>query len=119
VHRDIKPGNVFVACAGTRADVVKLLDFGLVKDPSAGAGDSEGAVSGTPQYMAPEQVAADPALDGRCDIDSLGAVAYFTLTGHPPFEARSAVGAIRRVFGTGRRGIPLMFTGSTTRRFYR
>jgi eukaryotic-like serine/threonine-protein kinase len=91
VHRDVKPDNVFVALAGTRADVVKLLDFGLVKAPSAGAGDPEGTVSGTPQYMAPEQVAADPALDGRCDIYSLGAVAYFMLTGRPPFEAGNAV----------------------------
>jgi serine/threonine-protein kinase len=91
VHRDIKPGNIFLARIGTRTDVVKLLDFGLVKDPLNRDGELDTSVSGTPQYMAPEQVHADPALDSRCDLYSLGAVGYFLLTGRPPFLASGPI----------------------------
>jgi serine/threonine-protein kinase len=96
VHRDIKPGNVFAACIGTRADVVKLLDFGLVADARAGSAlaDAGGAISGTPQYMAPEQAAGAPGLDGRADLYALGAVAYALLTGRPPFGGRTPLEAI-------------------------
>jgi serine/threonine-protein kinase len=93
IHRDLKPANIFAAHLGRRYDVVKLLDFGLVQDVAdesdePGQGDT---VSGTPQYMAPEQVMRAPGLDHRCDLYALGAVAYFLLTGRPPFEGEGAV----------------------------
>lgn len=95
VHRDIKPGNVIACERGGRFDVAKLLDFGLVRSerPRFGRGDAsgEGAIAGTPAFMSPEQAAGDPRPDGRSDIYGLGALAYFLLTGAPPFPNRSAV----------------------------
>jgi serine/threonine-protein kinase len=89
VHRDLKPGNVIVATLGGQRDVAKLLDFGLVQDYSATASDDRitraGTVLGTPSYMCPEQAAGE-AVDPRGDVYSLGAVAFFMLTGRPPFE---------------------------------
>ena len=89
IHRDIKPGNIFAAQRGGLYDVAKLLDFGLVKPvaeiPSARL-THEGAISGTPLFMSPEQARGLGDLDARSDIYSLGAVAYTLLTGRPPFE---------------------------------
>ncbi len=89
IHRDIKPGNMFAARRGGLYDVVKLLDFGLVKpvaeNPSARL-TQEGSISGTPLFMSPEQARGLGDLDARSDIYSLGAVAYALLTGRPPFE---------------------------------
>lgn len=93
VHRDLKPANLFIAELGGLHDFVKLLDFGLVK-PSGRKDDlhltSDNNVSGTPLYMSPEQTTGSP-LDGRADIYALGAVAYYMLTGKPPFNGESAV----------------------------
>lgn len=89
VHRDIKPANIFAAQRGGVYDVVKLLDFGLVK-PLADKGSIElsieGAITGSPLYMSPEQALGDADVDHRSDIYSLGAVGYYLLTGRPPFE---------------------------------
>lgn len=92
IHRDVKPANVFACARGGRYDVAKLLDFGLVKaagaEPPGADGSSTAAarrVRGTPLYMAPEQIVGAPALDHRCDLYSLGGVAYKLLTGRPPF----------------------------------
>jgi serine/threonine-protein kinase len=91
IHRDIKPANVFAAERGGVYDVAKLLDFGLVKEHSSGATDVKltqpGTFSGSPFYMCPEQVKAYDKLDARSDIYSLGAVAYYLVTGRPPFVA--------------------------------
>jgi len=97
IHRDIKPGNVFVARRGGLYDVAKLLDFGLVKAvaelPSARL-TQEGGVSGTPLFMSPEQAQGRGDLDARSDIYSLGAVAYTLLSGRPPFEGTSPLEVI-------------------------
>jgi eukaryotic-like serine/threonine-protein kinase len=88
IHRDIKPSNIISCERGRIYDVAKLLDFGLVK----GFGHSQeligatqdGAITGSPAYMSPEQGIGKP-LDSRSDIYSLGAVAYFLVTGQMPF----------------------------------
>ncbi len=94
VHRDIKPANLFAAARGGRFDVVKVLDFGLVKgvaaEPGAATLTSVGRVRGTPLFMSPEQITG-VALDGRSDLYALGCVAYDLLTGQPPFAGPSAL----------------------------
>jgi eukaryotic-like serine/threonine-protein kinase len=92
VHRDLKPANVFVAVRGGESDVAKVLDFGLVKltrEPAAEL-SSDMTVSGTPLYMAPEQVVGDRSLDARADIYALGVMMYVALTGKPPFSGGNA-----------------------------
>jgi len=89
VHRDIKPANLFAAVMGLELDFLKVLDFGLVRqiatDPAL---TSEQGVWGTPAYLAPESAELSH-YDARSDIYSLGAVAYWLLTGKVVFEAPS------------------------------
>lgn len=95
IHRDIKPANIFVAQCGGVFDVAKLLDFGLAKErtgrSTGDAASNYGSFSGTPLYMAPEQVSAYEDVDGRADIYALGGVAYYLLTGKPPFSGMNVV----------------------------
>src|SRR5438132_6810168 len=85
VHRDIKPGNLFLTPAGQ----IKILDFGLARfanEAASAAGlTPEGSMIGTPDYMAPEQADAAGNADIRADIYSLGCTLYHLLAGEPPF----------------------------------
>jgi tetratricopeptide (TPR) repeat protein len=91
LHRDIKPDNVMVS-----RHHALVTDFGVAKALSEAGGEaatgftSAGVAMGTPAYMAPEQAAADPTIDHRADIYSLGAMAYEMLAGHPPFSGRTS-----------------------------
>jgi len=93
IHRDIKPANIFLTQRGNIWDVVKLLDFGLVKQTTEEEESSiqvsmAGEVKGSPLFMSPEQVNAADEIDGRSDIYSLGVSAYQLLTGTAPFKGR-------------------------------
>jgi serine/threonine protein kinase len=93
VHRDIKPGNIFVCRRANETDIVKVLDFGMALDKHQGASQrltQAGFVSGTPSFMAPEQARALP-VDGRSDIYALGCVAFFMLTGRNVFDHDAAM----------------------------
>jgi len=88
IHRDIKPANIFLCRQGGELDIAKVLDFGLVKvveGPQDASLTHEGVATGTPQYMAPEALTDPDNIDGRSDIYSLGAVAYYMLTGEQVF----------------------------------
>jgi len=98
IHRDIKPGNLYLCERGGMPDTVKVLDFGLVRDLAHGPGDSVGKTSakaaasrfvGTPLYMAPETIRTPGQGDAASDLYALGAVAYLLVTGLPVFNAGS------------------------------
>ncbi len=94
IHRDIKPANIMLCMQGGEHDVVKLLDFGLVKELEVDGGldlTAAGALTGTPLYMAPESIREADAADARTDIYALGAVAYFLLAGGVVFGGKSIV----------------------------
>ena len=88
IHRDIKPANIFLCERGGEVDVVKVLDFGLVKSTEAQSVrlSRDDLISGTPQYMAPEIARQATDIDGRSDLYSLACVGYFLLTGKCVFE---------------------------------
>jgi eukaryotic-like serine/threonine-protein kinase len=95
IHRDIKPANIVLTARIDEPDVVKVLDFGLVKTLEQNDGDSRAdAITGTPMYLAPEAIVAPETVDGRADIYALGAVAYFLLAGRNVFEAETVVGTL-------------------------
>jgi serine/threonine-protein kinase len=90
VHRDIKPANVILCSRGGQYDVAKVLDFGLVYDTnSLRASMTKSGVSGTPAFMSPESIESPASVDQRSDIYSIGAVAYFLLTGRYTFTGSS------------------------------
>lgn len=93
VHRDIKPANLFVCRLGPEYDFVKVVDFGVVSRhlrTTMSHITTAGTVLGTPAYLPPE-LATATAFDGRADIYALGCVAFWLLTGRPPFEAEDTV----------------------------
>lgn len=87
VHRDLKPANIFASKRGSKYDVAKLLDFGLVRRivRREAVTDAPQTAVGSPLYMSPEQSMGRP-MDHRSDIYSLAVTAYFLLTGQPPFR---------------------------------
>ena len=97
VHRDLKPSNVFLTTHG-----VKLLDFGLARaDPTGGAATETGltlpgAVMGTPNYMAPEQVLGQ-VVDARTDLFAAADVLFEMLCGKPPFARETVVSALHAI----------------------
>jgi serine/threonine protein kinase len=97
VHRDIKPANLWLEDETRR---VKILDFGLAR---SGADNTQltqqGAILGTPGYMAPEQAAGQP-VDARCDLFSLGCVLYRMAAGEAPFQGRDGISTFAAVATT-------------------
>jgi eukaryotic-like serine/threonine-protein kinase len=95
VHRDIKPANVMIIGHTAAYDLVKVLDFGLVKSlaPLDGGVSLTNAdhLTGTPLYMAPEAIAHPDAAEPRSDLYAVAAIGYYLLTGHHVFEGASAV----------------------------
>jgi hypothetical protein len=100
IHRDVKPGNIMVVDRGGIPDLVKVVDFGLVKDVGFKAEDGElaepglthaNAITGTPLYIAPETVTAPETVDARTDLYAVGAVGYWLLTGTHVFGGKSIV----------------------------
>lgn len=84
VHRDLKPGNVFLCEGGT----VKVLDFGMSKLAQEDALTQDGYTLGTPEYMSPEQCTGG-ALDARTDLYSFAVMMYEALTGDLPFRSKN------------------------------
>ncbi len=93
VHRDIKPANILLENGVERA---KVSDFGLAKAVADVAMTRTGDLSGTPQYMSPEQ-ASGGRVDHRTDLFSLGAILYLMCTGRPPFRADNALAVLKRI----------------------
>ncbi len=94
IHRDIKPANIILCKQGGERDVVKLLDFGLVKELDVDEDvklTGASTLTGSPQYMAPEAIRAASSVDVRTDIYALGAVGYFLLAGSELFDGKSII----------------------------
>jgi predicted Ser/Thr protein kinase len=91
VHRDIKPANLMLTRRGGESDVVKVLDFGLVKARDEEGGEKAAGLAGTPLYMSPEAIQMPASVDACSDLYAVGAVGYFLLTGYSVFEASSVV----------------------------
>ncbi len=93
IHRDIKPANLLLENGLSR---VKITDFGLARSIDDVRLTQSGVVSGTPEYMAPEQARAEP-VDHRADLFSLGSVLYTLCAGRRPFRGSTPLAVLRAV----------------------
>jgi serine/threonine-protein kinase len=102
VHRDLNPSNVFL-CDSSDGFTVKVLDFGISKVESSLSGmTQDGALLGTPAFMAPEQAEGrSREVTPRTDIYAMGLVLFVALTGRSPFEDTSLAGLLKRVRDDG------------------
>ena len=94
IHRDVKPANAILCSRGGVFDLVKVLDFGLVKELTSDARVSlsnADAIVGTPLFMSPEEISSPGSVGPRSDLYSLGAVAYYLLSGAPVFAATNVI----------------------------
>ena len=99
IHRDVKPANLILTCRGGVYDLVKVLDFGLVKAFGSEKDDrltANHALTGTPSYMSPEAISHPDTVDVRTDIYAVGAVGYFLLTGTPVFSGNGLIELCRK-----------------------
>jgi serine/threonine-protein kinase len=90
VHRDLKPANVFLHREAEGFEIVKVLDFGGSKHSQEATGTMTGGLVGSPAYMSPEQARADPSIDFRADLWSLGVVLSRVRGRKPPGVTRCA-----------------------------
>lgn len=99
VHCDLKPENIVLVSRDGDADFVKVVDFGIskVRDADGESPTATGAVLGTPQFMAPEQVNDRKTVDHRADLYAIGVVLFIALTGRPPFQSATPLGVIFQV----------------------
>jgi serine/threonine protein kinase len=101
IHRDVKPANILLEKG---VDRVLLTDFGLARAADDASLTRTGIVTGTPQYMSPEQSRGE-AIDARSDLFSLGSVMYAMCAGRPPFRAETTLAVLRRICDTQPRAL--------------
>ena len=101
IHRDVKPANLVTCRYGLDVDLLKVLDFGLVRAPVDGSSTvdqltAEGVTLGTPATMAPELIRGEADYDHRIDLYALGCVGHYLLTGRHVFEGDNAMTVLLR-----------------------
>ncbi len=99
IHRDIKPANVIISARSGIFDLVKLLDFGLVKAIDSSSQISlthHAGIVGTPLYLSPEAIQDPESVDVRSDLYAVGAVGYFLLTGSPVFDGKGILDIMKQ-----------------------